>query len=53
MITCYAKLVDKYGSYTFHLQNAIADTTKQTDHSLLQGKFEKLASSIRAIYCVQ
>ena len=36
------KLVDKYGLYTSHLQNVIADTTKQTGHTLLQGKFEKI-----------
>ena len=35
-------LVDKYGLYTSHLQNVIADTTKQTDRALLQGKFNKL-----------
>ena len=35
------KLVEKYGLYMSHLQNLIADTTKQTDFALLQGKFEK------------
>ena len=36
------KLVDKCGLYTSHFQNVTADTTKQTDCALLQGKFEKL-----------
>ena len=39
------KLVDKYGLYTSHLQNVIADTTKQTDRALLQGKFTKLVDA--------
>ena len=32
----------KYGLYTSHLLSVIADTTKQTDRALFQGKFEKL-----------
>ena len=35
------KVVDKYGLYT-HLQNVIADTSKQTDRATLEGKFKKL-----------
>ena len=31
--------------YTSHLQNVIADTIKQTDRSLLQGKFERLVGA--------
>ena len=36
------KLVDKCSLCTSHFQNVTADTTKQTDCALLQGKFEKL-----------
>ena len=36
------KVVDKYGLYTQHLQNVIADTSKQTDRATLEGKFKKL-----------
>ena len=36
------KVVDKYGLYSQHLQNVIADTSKQTDRATLEGKFKKL-----------
>ena len=36
------KVVDKYGLYTQHLRNVIADTSKQTDRATLEGKFKKL-----------
>ena len=39
------KLVDKFGVYTHHLQNVIADTSKQLDRAILQGKFTKLIKS--------
>ena len=39
------KLVDKFGVYTHHLQNVIADTSKQLDRATLQGKFNKLIES--------
>ena len=39
------KLVDKYGLYTSHLRNLVADTTKQRDCILLQGKFEILVEA--------
>ena len=39
------KLIDQFGLYTHHLQNVIADTSKQLDRSTLQGKFNKLIES--------
>ena len=39
------KLVNKFGLYTQHIQNIIADTTKQPDCAELQGKFNKLIES--------
>ena len=39
------KLVDKFGLYTHHLQNVIAETSKQLDRATLKGKFNKLIES--------
>ena len=39
------KLIDQFGLYTHHLQNVIADTSKQLDRATLQGKFNKLIES--------
>ena len=36
------KLVDKFGLYTQHIQNVIADTSKKLDRATLQGKYNKL-----------
>ena len=44
------KLVDKFSLYTHHLQNAIADTSKQLDRATLQGEFNKLIES-KVILC--
>ena len=44
------KLVDKFGLYTHHLQNVIADTSKQLDQATLQEKFNKLIKS-KVILC--
>ena len=44
------KLIDKFGLYTHHLQNVIADTSKQLDRATLQGKFNKLIES-KVILC--
>ena len=43
------KLVDKYGLYTSHLRIVVADTTKQRDCILLQGKFEILVKAKKSI----
>ena len=45
LIRAMRKLVDKFALYTHHLQNVIADTSKQLDPSTLQGKFNKLIES--------
>ena len=42
-------LVGKNGLYTSHLQNVIADITKQT-RALLQDKFEKLVGTKRLLW---
>ena len=39
------KLVSKFVLYTQHIQNIIADTTKQLDCAKLQGKFNKSIES--------
>ena len=44
------KLIDKFGIYTRHLQNAIADMSKQLDWAALQGKFNKLIE-LKVILC--
>ena len=44
-IRAMRKLTDKFGLYTHHLQNVIADTSKQLDQATLQGKFNKLIES--------
>ena len=41
-ICAICKLVDKFGLYTHHLQNVIADTSKQLDWATLQAKFNTL-----------
>ena len=40
------KLVNKFGLYTQHIQNIIADTTKQLDRAKLLGKFNKLNQTL-------
>ena len=49
-IRAMRKLVDKFGLYTHHLQNVIADTSKQLDRATLQEKFNKLIES-KVILC--
>ena len=44
-IQAIGKPVDKFGLYTHHLQNVIADTSKQLYPATLQGKFNKLIES--------
>ena len=39
------KLVNKFGLYMQHIQNIIADTTKELHAAKLQGKFNKLIES--------
>ena len=39
------KLVDKFGLHTHHLQDVIADISKQLDRATLQGKLDKLNKS--------
>ena len=36
------KLIDKFGLYAMHLQNVIADTSKQCNRATLQGKLTKM-----------
>ena len=40
-----AKLNDKFGMYVSHLENVIADTSKQVDRAKLQGKYNKLVDA--------
>ena len=40
------KLVDKFGLYAMHLQNVIADTSKQCGRDTLQGKLTKMLDSV-------
>ena len=39
------RTIDKFGLYTQHLQNIIADTSKVCDRATIQGKFNKLIDS--------
>ena len=39
------KLIHKFGGYSAHLGNVIADTTKQCDRAILQGKYNKLTKA--------
>lgn len=41
-LNAMTRLVEKFGVYTQHLQNVIADTSKQCDRATVKGKFEKL-----------
>ena len=54
-IQAMRKLVGKFGLCTHHLQNVIADTSKQLDRATLQGKFNKLIKSeviLRAAFLI-
>ena len=44
-IRAMEKLANKFSLYMQHIQNIIADTTKQLDHAKLQGNFNKLIES--------
>ena len=46
-----AAFVDKYGVYVQHLENIIADTSKQTDKAKLEGKRRKMVQASVLLKC--
>ena len=40
-----ARLIEKFGLYTHHLHNIIADTSKSCDRATLHGKFDRLINA--------
>ena len=52
-LNAMTRLVEKFGMYTQHLQNVIADTSKQCDRGTVKGKYDKLVhNSVQSSFLV-